>query len=59
MTELQTSIDIERDFDLRNTLWRRGDTDEVKVTEKFVVPDELALSLVDFDLDRRLTVSCR
>lgn len=43
------SIDVEGDFDLR-------DADEVEVAEKLVVPDELTLTLVDFDLDSGLAM---
>lgn len=52
-----TSIDVEGDLDLGNTLGGRWDTDEVEVAEHLVVADELTLSLVDFDLDGGLAVS--
>jgi hypothetical protein len=52
-----TSIDIESDLDLRNTLGGRGNSNEVEVTEELVVSDKFTFTLVDLDFDGGLTVS--
>lgn len=57
-TYVHTSIDIEGDINLRNTLRCRGDTNKVEVTKQLVVPDELTFTLVDLDLNSSLTI-CR
>ncbi len=53
---LRTGINIEGNFDLRNTLGGRWNADEVEVTKELVVSDKLTFTLVDFDLDGRLAV---
>lgn len=52
-----TSINIEGDLDLGNTLGCGRNTNEVEVAEELVVADELTLSLEDLDLDSSLTIS--
>ena len=49
-------INVECDFNLRNTFGRRRDADEVEVTEELVVADELTLSLEDLDFNSGLTI---
>src|ERR687894_237769 len=49
-------VDIEGDLDLRYTPRRRRDADELEVPDKLVVGRDLALALIDLDLDRVLVV---
>jgi hypothetical protein len=53
---LLTSIDIEGDLDLGNTLRGRRNANKVEIAEELVVADELTLSLEDLDLNGRLAV---
>ena len=50
-------VDVEGDFDLRNTAGSRGDTDEVELTEHLVVSGHFTFTLEDLDADLGLVVS--
>ena len=52
-----TSVDVEGDLNLRDTLGRGGNADEVKVTKELVISYEFTFTLVDFDLDSSLAIS--
>ena len=49
-------VDVKGDLDLGNTTVRRGDSNELEVTEELVIADELTLSLVNLDLDSGLEI---
>ena len=51
-----TSIDIESNLNLGNTLGGRGNTNKVEVTEELVVTNKLTFTLVDLDLNGGLTI---
>ena len=50
-------VDIESNFDLRDTSGSRSDTVETESTELLVVSCELTLTLEDVDVNSRLVVS--
>jgi len=54
-----TSIDVESDLDLRDTLGRGRNADEVEVAKEFVVPYELTLTLENLHFDGGLAISSR
>lgn len=49
-------VDVKGDLNLGDTAVGRWDTDELEVSKKLVVTDELTLSLVDLDLDGGLEI---
>ena len=50
------SVDVESDLDLGYTTVRRGDANELEVSEDLVITDKLTLSLVDLNLYGALEV---
>ena len=52
-------IDVERDLHLGNAAGRRGNSDQVKLAEEFVVIGHLPFSLEDPDRHGGLVVGCR
>lgn len=50
-------VNVERDFDLRNTTVGRRDANQLEVTKQLVVLDKLTLTLVHLNLDSSLEVS--
>lgn len=52
-----TSINVEGDLDLGDTLGRGWDTNEVEVAEELVIPNEFTFTLEDLDLNSSLTIS--
>ena len=51
-------VEVEGNFDLRDTTRSRSDTVENEATERLVVGGEFALALEDVNFDLRLIVSC-
>jgi hypothetical protein len=51
-----TSINVEGVFDLRDTLGRGQNADELEVTEELVISYEFTLTLVDLDLNGGLVM---
>ncbi|EON32595.1 NAD-specific glutamate dehydrogenase [Gordonia terrae C-6] len=49
-------VDVEGHLDLRDTLRCRGDAAELEAAQQLVVRGDLALTLIDLDLHRRLVV---
>lgn len=49
-------VDVEGDFNLGDSAVGGRDTNELEVTEKLIVANELTLSLVDLDLNGGLEV---
>ncbi len=52
-------VDVEGNFDLRNTARRRSDAVEDEAAKALVVGSKLALTLQDVDLDLGLAVGSR
>ena len=50
-------INVEGDLNLGNATVRRRDTNQLEVSEKLVVLDELTLTLVNLDLNSSLEIS--
>lgn len=57
VTTWRTSVDVEGDLNLRDTLGCGRNAMEVEIAEEFVVPYELTLTLVNLDFDRGLAIS--
>src|SRR6267154_401694 len=52
----RTSVNVERDLDLRNTLRRGRDANQIEVSKKLVISYEFTLALEDFHFDSSLAV---
>jgi hypothetical protein len=49
-------VDVESDLDLRHAAWSGRDPRELELADRLVVDGQIALTLQDVDLDRRLVV---
>src|SRR5271170_4814373 len=54
--ENTVGIDIESDFDLRNTAWCRWDSSQFELAQQVIVLCSRSLTLKDLDQDTRLVV---